>query len=102
MAGIDWRSIRGHEFTPEEAQAASDFGEIVGLHGLDPEAAYHLFKERGTVLGVGHRLFFAEKIPIDHATILLLCDPDERIRGVVEGRLKELREGESGGITAVR
>jgi hypothetical protein len=98
MAGMEWKIVRGYEFTPEEAQSASDFGEIVGMYGLDPDAAYHLFKEEGTALKVGHRLFFAERIPIDRATILLLCDPDERIRGVVEERLREIREKESGGI----
>jgi hypothetical protein len=101
MSGLAWREVRGYKFTSEEAQAASDFGEITAMHGLDPESAYHLFKEKGTVLGVGQRLFFAEKIPIDRATILLLCDPDERIRGVVEERLKEIREKESGGIIRV-
>ena len=101
MAGIEWRKLRGYEFTQEEAQAASDFGEIVELHGLDLEAAYALFKERGE-LGVGQRLLFAEKIDIDRATILLLCDPDERIRGVVEERIKEFREQASGGIITAR
>jgi len=102
MAGIQWREVRGYEFTPEEAQAASDFSEIVNLHGLDLEAAYNLFKAKGTTLGVGQRLLFAEKIPIDRATVLLLCDPDERIRGVVEKRVAEHREQESGGIITAR
>jgi hypothetical protein len=101
MAAISWREVRGYEFTQEEAQAASDFKEIVALHGLDPEAAYNLFKERGG-LGVGQRLMFAEIIPIDRATILLLCDPDERIRGVVEKRIAEHREKENGGIIIAR
>lgn len=102
MAGIQWREIRGYEFTVEEAQAASDFCEIVTLHGLDLEAAYNLFKAMGTALSVGQRLMFAEKIPIDRATILLLCDPDERIRGVVEERVKEEREKANGGIITAR
>ena len=98
MAGIEWRKVRGYDFTEDEAKAASDFGEIVALHGLDLEAAYDLFKARGTALSVGHRLLFAEKVPIDRATILLLCGPDERIRGVVEVRVREEREAKNGGI----
>ena len=102
MAGIQWRKIRGYEFEQKEAQAASDFAEIVSLHNLDLEQAYNMFKAKGTALSVGQRLLFAEKIPIDRATILLLCDPDERIRGVVEERIKEEREKENGGIITAR
>ena len=102
MAGIQWRKIRGCDFTSEEAQAASDFWEIISLHNLDLETAYKMFKAKGTVLTVGHRLLFAEKISIDRATVLLICDPDERIRSVVEERIKEHREKESGGIITSR
>jgi hypothetical protein len=73
MAAISWLNVRGREFTQEEARSASDFGEIIALHGLGFEEAYNLFKD--TALSVGQRLLFAEKIPIGMATIILLGDP---------------------------
>jgi hypothetical protein len=60
-------------------------------------SAYKMFEEEAS-LTVAKRLVFAEKIDLDNATILLLCDPDERVRGVVEARLEEHREKENGGI----
>ncbi len=56
-----------------------------------------MFREDGD-LSVAKRLVFAEKIPFEQATLLLLMDDDERIRGVVEERLKEERKRENGGI----
>ena len=97
MAGFEWREVRGYKFTPEEAQEASDFVEVLRVYSLDPVAAYELFKLEGT-LTVAKRLVFSERVDLDNATILLLCDPDERVRGVVEKRLEEHREKESGGI----
>ena len=98
MTSFQWLKRRGYEFTPEEAREASDFVEVLRNFGFDdPERAYHLFKERGD-LGVAKRLVFAETIDIDRATVLLLCDPDERIRGVVEQRLREYRNEQTGGI----
>ena len=96
MAAIQWTNVRGQEFTGEEARAASDFEEIVGIHALSPEQAYHMFKE--DILDVGKRLFFAEKIPIDDATLMLFLDGDDRVRKVVEARLEEHRMEETGGI----
>mgnify|MGYP003659292700 CR=1 FL=1 len=97
MAAFEWRTVRGYAFTPEEAGEASDFIEVLRNYSLDPVAAYELFKMEGK-LTVAKRLVFAEAIDLDNATILLLCDPDERVRGVVEKRLEEHREKESGGI----
>jgi hypothetical protein len=97
MAAINWTKVRGYEFTGDEAREASDFGEVLDNLGLDPIEAYEMFKEDGD-LTVAKRLVFAEKIPFEQATVLLLLDPDERVRGVVDERLKEEREKENGGI----
>ena len=96
MAAIQWTKVRGQEFTGEEARSASDFEEIVGIHALTPGQAYQMFKE--DQLDVGKRLYFAEKIPIDDATLMLFLDGDDRVRKVVEARLEENRMEENGGI----
>ena len=97
MAGFEWRDVRGYSFSAEEAGESSDFVEVLRNFNLDPVAAYDLFKLEGA-LSVAKRLVFAELVDLDNATVLLLCDPDERVRGVVEKRLEEHREKESGGI----
>lgn len=97
MAGIEWSKVRGFDFTPEEAKEASDFVEVVANYCVDIEFAYNLLKEAGR-LSTAKRLVFAERIPLDRATILLLCDPDVRIRGIVSHRLNEERDRENGGI----
>jgi len=85
------------EFSPEEAREASDFVEVLNNFGLDAEKGWNLFEDHHN-LPVGKRLVFAEKIPIERATVLLLCDPEERIRSVIDKRLQEHRENENGGI----
>jgi len=97
MAAFHWREVRGHKFNAEEAQEASDFVEVLKCFAFDPVSAYRMFKEEAS-LTVAKRLVFAEKIDLHSATTLLLCDPDERVRGVVENRLEEHREEENGGI----
>ncbi len=97
MAAIEWENVRGYEFTPVEAREASDFGEVLNNFAMDALQAYEMFREDGD-LSVAKRLVFAEKIPFEQATLLLLMDDDERIRGVVEERLKEERKRENGGI----
>lgn len=96
MASIEWNNIRGQEFSGDEAREASDFEEIVSIYGLEPEDAYNMFKE--DILGIGKRLYFAEKVSVDSATLMLFLDGDDRIRKVVEARLEEYRMEESGGI----
>lgn len=96
MASIDWTNVHGQEFSGAEAREASDFEEIVGIYGLGPENAYQMFKD--DLLEVGKRLYFAEKVSVDSATLMLFLDGDDRIRKVVEARLEEHRMEESGGI----
>ena len=88
--------MRGVEFDADTAREASDFEEVIFNYSLTPEQAYDMFGE--DQMSVGKRLYFAEKMPLDRATILLLLDPDDRIRQVVEARLKESREKENGGL----
>jgi len=96
MASIEWINVRGQTFTGDEARAASDFEEIVGIHALDALQAYEMFKE--DILDIGKRLYFAEKVPVDDATIMLFLDGDDRVRKVVEARLEEKRRESTGGI----
>lgn len=96
MASIDWTEIREQSFKGEEARAASDFEEIVEIYALEPDQAYEMFKD--DILDVGKRLYFAEKVPIDSATLMLFMDGDDRVRKIVEARLKEYREEKNGGI----
>ena len=96
MAAINWQTVRGKEFTPDEAREASDFEEVLANYSLDPEDAYNLFSKKP--LSAAKRLVFAEKTPVEQVTDLLLREPDERIRAVIEERLREQREEETGGI----
>lgn len=96
MASTDWINVRGQSFSGNEAREASDFEEIVEIHALGPEEAYEMFK--GDVLDVGKRLYFAEKVSVDSATIMLFLDGDDRVRKVVESRLEEYRKEKNGGI----
>lgn len=96
MTSEKWKNIRGQEFTGEEAREASDFSEVLYNAGLEPEDAYNMFSMDN--ISVGKRLYFAESIPIDQATLMLILDSDERIRGVIDNRLKEERDNKNGGI----
>ena len=96
MTSDEWRVLRGQKFSGDEAREASDFAEVLDNAGLEPEEAYEMFKNDN--LSVGKRLYFAETISIDQATLMLILDPNEKIRGVIDNRLKEMREKENGGI----
>lgn len=93
---IDWQNVRGNKFTGPEARMASDFAEVLWNMGLKPDEAYEMFKDDN--LPVGKRLYFAEKISFDKATLMLLLDTDERIRGVIDARLREERLVQDGGL----
>jgi hypothetical protein len=93
---IEWRKIRGIEFSGDEARDASDFSEVVGNFGLTPDESYEMFKDDR--LTVGKRLYLAEKLSLDKATAILLLDEDARIGKVVNERLKEAKRKEDGGI----
>jgi hypothetical protein len=96
MSASQWIHVRGQTFTVEEAGEASNFGEVLRNCGMDPEESYDMFKD--DVLSLGKRLYFAEKVSFDKATLMLLLDGDERIRGVVDARIREHREQGNGGI----
>lgn len=96
MTSDEWRVLRGQEFSGEDAREASDFAEVLDNAGLEPAQAYEMFK--GDNLSVGKRLFFAETISIEQATLMLILDPDEKIRAVIDHRLREMRSTDNGGI----
>lgn len=100
MTSDDWKVLRGQEFTGEEAREASDFAEVLYNAGLEPIEAYEMFKTDN--LSVGKRLYFAETISLEQATLMLILDPNEKIRGVIDHRLKEARDKENGGIISAR
>ena len=97
FTAINWAGLRGQKFEGTEAREASDFSEVIINTGMEPDEAYDMF---GTdpQLSIGRRLFFSESISIDKATMMLLLDPDQRIRAIINSRLKEAREKENGGI----
>ena len=97
MAAFKWRTVRDCEFSGDEAREASDFVEVLRNFHLDPVEAYEMFRDDNT-LTVAKRLVFAEKIDLDNAVTLLLSDPDERIRRVIEKRLQEERDKKNGEI----
>jgi len=101
MAAIDWQKVHGCEFSGDEAREASDFVEVLRNFGLNAEGGWSLFEDHKN-LSVGKRLVFAEKIPIEKATALLLSDPDERIRAVIKKRVEENNIEQSGGIIIAR
>ena len=92
----EWRTLRGQDFAPEDARQASDFAEVLFNAGLEPSEAYEMFKN--DVLPIGKRLYFAETISVEQATLMLLLDPDEKVRGVIDHRLREMRNEENEGI----
>ena len=96
FTAINWAGLRGQTFEGAEAREASDFSEVVFNAGLTPDEAYDMFMSDR--LSIGKRLFFSETISFDKATLMLLLDPDQRIRAVIDSRLKECREEENGGI----
>lgn len=96
FAAINWAGLRGQTFEGVEARQASDFSEVIFNTGMTPDEAYDMFMS--DQLPVGKRLFFAETISLDKATLMLILDPDARIRAVIDSRLKESREKENGGI----
>lgn len=96
FTAINWASLRGQNFEGQEAREASDFFEVVLNTGMSPDEAYEMFMSDN--LSIGKRLFFAETISFEKATLMLLLDPDCRIRAIIDSRLKEFREKENGGI----
>lgn len=97
MSALSWTEVRGQKFTVEEAGEASDFSEVLLNFGMDAEMGYNMFGKDHD-LTVGKRLFFAERLPLDMATTILLLDEDERVRGVIDERLRKQRLEENGGL----
>ena len=97
MATIEWQELRGCIFTKDEAGEASDFVEVLRNCGMDGDGGWDLFENYNN-LSVAKRLVFAEKMPIEKATILLFRDSDERIRCIIKKRIEEDRLEEGGGI----
>jgi hypothetical protein len=96
FTAINWSGLRGQTFEGSEAREASDFSEVIYHTGLTPDEAYDMFTS--DQLSLGKRLYFAETISLDKATLMLLLDSDVRIRAVIDSRLKEMRDKENGGI----
>lgn len=96
MAAICWTEVRGQKFTDDEAREASDFHEIVWNFDLSPEMIFDLFQKES--LSVAKRLVLAEKASLDGASMMMLSETDERIRGVIQERIKEENLNATGGI----
>jgi hypothetical protein len=96
MAAIDWLEIEGFKFTGDEARQASDFGEILFNHDLEPDDAFEMFKCEN--LKLGERLFLANKASDDKMAIMLFREPDDRIVGIIKKRLEKGRVENAGGI----
>ena len=96
MAAIDWNDVHGQQFSDTEAREASDFEEILGNFGMDPDEAFRLF--RNEQLTIAKRLVFAAKASSDDVAMMLLTDEDDRIRKVISERFRKEREHANGGI----
>lgn len=96
MAAIQWTNRRGQTFSEEEAREASDFWEILSNFGLDDGRAFDMFSREP--LSVAKRLALVEMSPLDGAAVMLLNEPDARVRAVIQARLEEERVRSNGGI----
>ena len=93
---MEWLSVDGFQFTPEEAREASDFEEILGNFDLDPAACFGMF--RCEDLTAGRRLVFAAKGSVDDVAFMILREPDDRLCGLMKRRLESARVEQDGGI----
>ena len=96
MAAIDWRIVRGQEFSTAEAAEASDFGEVLGSFGFDADRSRDVLKAEP--LSVGKRLFLAEKLSVDEASAMLFEEQDPRLLLILKDRFREEREKSTGGL----
>jgi hypothetical protein len=96
MAAIEWLEVEGFRFSDSEAREASDFGEILDNHDLEPDRAFEMF--RCEDLPVGRRLWFAAKVSDDNLAFMFLREADVRLCGLVKRRLENARRERNGGI----
>jgi len=98
MAAIQWTNRRGQSFSEDEAREASDFWEILSNFGLDDGREFDRFHREP--LTVAKRLAIVEMAPLDGAAVMLLNEPDARIRAVIQARLEEERIRSNGSIVS--
>ena len=96
MAATDWIEVGGFGFSGEEARDASDFAEVAGNLEMEPDALFGLMRDEE--LSVGRRLFFAARVTDDNLAFMLLREADERLCGLVKGRLENARRERNGDI----
>lgn len=96
MAALDWLEKQGQKFTDDEAREASDFQEVLFNYGLEPQMIFDLFQDQN--ISAPKRLVLAIISPSDAICMMLLNEPDLRIREVIQSRLREERLNASGGI----
>jgi len=96
MAAIEWLEVKGFQFSDGEAREASDFGEILDNHDLEPDRAFEML--RCEEMTVGRRLYFAAKVSDDNLAFMLLREVDDRLCGLVKRRLEDARRERNGGI----
>lgn len=96
MAAIDWISVEGFEFAPDEAREASDFVEVLRNFGKDPSECFGMFRCEN--LSVGQRLLFAARGSLDDIAFMLLRESDDRLVGLIRRRLENAGLEQNGGI----
>ena len=79
--------FRGQEFTPEEIMQANDFADVIRIYSYNEEDLKDFLDEKD--IKTGHKIYLAEKMPIDDLGILLLSEEDERIIKIAQNRCDE-------------
>jgi hypothetical protein len=95
MAAIEWLDVRGQTFNGDEAREASDFKEVISQFDLEPQMVFDMFHKEET-MSVAKRLILAVDSPLDAIALMLIEEPDSRIRLIIQARLREDRQNDCG------
>jgi hypothetical protein len=87
-----WLSVRGQEFSEEEARDAADFRDVLSYFCVTPENLEDFIGDRQ--LQVGHRLFLAETLPVDKLGPVLMGEDDNRVCAIAKMRCEEAMRGD--------
>jgi hypothetical protein len=84
---LAWSEVRGQKFEPLEARHASDFCDLIRNYFIEPDYLVEFVEEQQ--LTVGHRLYLAENVPLEHLGKILMNETDPRLRAIAQERCRE-------------
>lgn len=87
LGSLEWSEVRGLKFEPNEARQAADFCDLIRSYFIEPEGLLEFIGEQE--LTVGHRLYLAETVPVEHLGKLLMNETDTRLRAIAQDRCRE-------------